>query len=93
MILLHILKSNSARQKNVGPVGPFNPAAWNDNCVNVCVKKTKHDCSEFMCMYELFYYSVLTYLALMCIFVIYKCLSSNSNQQRDLGKPSYSRKK
>ncbi len=92
MILLHILKPNTsrhcARQENAGPAGPFNPAPWNDNFVNVCVKKTKHDRNEFMCMYVLFCNSVLTYLAVMCIFVIYKCLSWDSNQQRDLGKPS-----
>jgi hypothetical protein len=32
--------------------------------------------------------SVLTYLAVMCIFVIYKCLSWDSNQQQELGKTS-----
>jgi hypothetical protein len=32
--------------------------------------------------------SVLTYLALMFIFVIYKCFSWDSNWQQDLGKPS-----
>ncbi len=32
--------------------------------------------------------SVLTYLAVMCIFVIYKYLSWDSNQQQDLCKPS-----
>jgi hypothetical protein len=31
------------------------------------------------------YNSVLTYLAMMCIFVIYKCLSWVGNQQQDLG--------
>jgi hypothetical protein len=39
-------------------------------------------------MYVLFCNSVLTYLAVMLIFVIYQCLSWDSNQQRDLGKPS-----
>jgi hypothetical protein len=34
------------------------------------------------------YNSVLMYLAMMCIFVIYKCLSWVGNQQRDPGKPS-----
>ncbi len=33
-------------------------------------------------------YSVLMYLAMMCMFVIYKYLSWDSNQQQDLGKPS-----
>jgi hypothetical protein len=32
--------------------------------------------------------NVLTYLAVMCIFVIYKYLSWDGNQQQDLGKPS-----
>jgi hypothetical protein len=36
----------------------------------------------------LFCNSVLTDLAVMCIFVIYKCLSWDSNHQRDLGKPN-----
>jgi hypothetical protein len=39
-------------------------------------------------MYGLFCDSVLTYLVVMCIYVTYKCLSWDSNQQRDLGKPS-----
>jgi hypothetical protein len=30
----------------------------------------------------------LIVLAVMCIFVIYKCLSWYGDQQRDLGKPS-----
>jgi hypothetical protein len=30
---------------------------------------------------------MLTYLAVMCIFVVYKCLSGG-DQQQDLGKPS-----
>jgi hypothetical protein len=32
--------------------------------------------------------SILTYLAMMCIFVIYTCLSWDSDQQQDLGKLS-----
>jgi hypothetical protein len=32
--------------------------------------------------------SVLTYLAVMCIFGIYKCLSWDSSRQQDLGKTS-----
>ncbi len=32
--------------------------------------------------------SMLTYLAVMCIFVIFKCLSWGTDQQQDLGKPS-----
>ncbi len=32
--------------------------------------------------------TMLTFLAVMCIFVIYKCLSWGSDQQQDLGKPS-----
>ncbi len=39
-------------------------------------------------MYVSFRNSVLTYLAVMCIFVIYKCLIWHSNLQQDLGKPS-----
>ncbi len=82
-----------ARQKNVGPAGPFNPAAWIDNFVNVCVKKTKHDRSEFMCMYMYasFCNCVLTYLAMMCIFVIYKCnkLGQQSTAGSGQAKPSY----
>ncbi len=31
---------------------------------------------------------VLMYLAMMCIFVIYECLSWVGNQQQDLVKPS-----
>jgi hypothetical protein len=42
-----------------------------------------------MYVYVLFCDSVLTYLAVMSIFVIYKCLSWGSNQQQDLGKPSW----
>jgi hypothetical protein len=30
----------------------------------------------------------LRLLTVVCIYVIYKCLSWDSNQQRDLGKPS-----
>ncbi len=39
-------------------------------------------------MYVSFCNSVLTCLAVMCIFVIYKCLSWDSNQLQDLDKPS-----
>jgi hypothetical protein len=41
-----------------------------------------------MCVHVLFCNSVLTYLAVMCIFVIYNCLHWGSNKQQDLGKPS-----
>jgi hypothetical protein len=53
----------------------------------MCIENL-HDCREFMCMYVSFCNSVLTYLAVMCIYVIYKRLSWDSNKQRDLGKPS-----
>jgi hypothetical protein len=41
-----------------------------------------------MYLYVLFCDSVLTYQAVMCIFVIFKCLSWGSNQRQNLGKPS-----
>ncbi len=50
--------------------------------------EAKHGCSEFINIYVSFCNSVLTYLAIMCIFVIYKCLSWGGNQQQDLSKPS-----
>ncbi len=83
-IVISVIRNSCAWQKNVGPAGPFNPTAWNESCVNVCVK-TKRDCREFnVCICN----SVFTYLAVMCIFVSYKCFSWDSNQQWDLGRPS-----
>jgi hypothetical protein len=47
---------------------------------------------NLMYVYVPFCNSVLMYMAVMCIFVIYKCLSSDSNQRQDLGKPSQKKK-
>ncbi len=55
-------------------------------------KKTKHDCSECMCMYVSF---VTVCLAVMCIFVIYKLgqqsavRSGDKPSQEKIAKPTY----
>jgi hypothetical protein len=41
-----------------------------------------------MCMYVSFVTVCLNILTVMFIYVTYKCLSWDSNHQRDLGKPS-----
>jgi hypothetical protein len=57
----------------------------NANCACSKCKECKERKSEFA------YRSVTVcphFLAVMCIFVIYKYLSCGGDQQRDLGKPS-----
>ncbi len=64
-------------------------------CVNVCIN-VNYDFYEFKeckekekCMWMYRPVTVcLHYLAVMCIYMIYKCLSWGSAQQQDLGKPS-----
>ncbi len=51
------------------------------------VKNLKNVKSKKMCVYVTPCNSMLTYLAVMCIYVIYKCSSWGSDQQQDLSKP------
>ncbi len=85
-----------AWQKNMGSAGPFNLSVWNSRvceckimntncaCVYCKCKNVKKLCKYVPIAVALY----LIVLAVMCIYVIYKCLSWAGDQQQDLGKPS-----
>ncbi len=76
-----------------GPGRPLQPNSMIRKCVKVCIN-VDYDWNEFnekeecMCMYRLITVCSRN-VVMMGISVIYECLSWGSDQQQDLGKPSW----